>query len=294
LNFQNESGVPFGQASLGKVKFTAQAKNLAISSSSCFLTILGDKTARHYSLTDNVSISKEKTLNINCIATNSTDTALSLTPYFETRYGSLYGGLARQAGGDYTPISVAKGEKKLFSIALPKSSMSKSYVAKFQLTSEKYSSNNIHARYLIEGVDATIFEISPDKDYYRAGDTSQLLMIWSASGPVKLNINITNGDGKDCASTFNQDLVKKLNSPEAKVSIPITRTCLDSKVQATLTDKSGNVLDQKEFSFKTSGEHNEIVKKASMKNAIIALIVLVILAVIFILKRKKKVAGAQM
>lgn len=298
----NESGLPLGVVLLGKVKLTASIKGLNILNNSCYLQVEDEKGSPHYTLTQNVDINNNEALKITCTAINESNTTVSLTPFFETRYFNTYGKVAPQAGGDYTAITFTKGEGKTFSLSLPKGTSSDFYNLKLGLMDSTLSSNNISLNYIINGVNALIQKVSLDKDYYSRGEKGEMNILWSvlpssfkrggsasgSSASVMLEATIKNEKGIKCTSVVRQELTRDPENPETLIPFNIRGNCLNPKVSATLTDKKGNVLDQKEFSFKSDTQNVKPAKPSLV--LILSLLVLLILIVFVssVYKKKKK------
>jgi hypothetical protein len=223
-----------------------------------------------------------------------------MTSFFETREFGAYGAIAEQTGGDYTAINFKKGEKKTFSITLPKGNLAKFYNVKVQLMSGDSISNPISVYYILRGVNASVYQLSLDKDYYRAGEKGEVSFVWSGpsskyirggsvTGPqqsVNLNLAITNDKGAECITPIKRILTKNVNTPQEKIPFSVESNCTDPNVSATLTDNTGKVLDQKDFNFKTISTVNVTTHKTNYWVWIIVMIILIGFAVY--LKKKNK------
>lgn len=283
INLQTESGIPLGQALVGKYKLTQAQEYIYVPSESC--------TVNKKSINVSMVIDYKDSLILSCTLNNNTEKELSVFPHFETRYNSIYGGVAEQKGGNYDQIKLLRGEKKAFSIELPKGISSKSYVVTLKFITEGYTSNPINVSYTTSGATASVYEASLDKDYYRARETATLSLVWFSKGTrVYLEAEVLDSKGDSCADTVNTELVKSYYSPETQVSILIDKSCLNPEVSILLKDDAGRILDQKTFEFKTGQEGINVYKKDALKGKIIAGVAALLLIVIIIIKRKKKVA----
>jgi hypothetical protein len=299
LKISNESSFPFSIVSLGKVKLAPSVKGIQVMNDSCYLQLEGDKSNTRYTLMQNVDIDDEEVLKLTCTATNTTDKALSLTPFFETRYFSSFGGVAPQSGGVFTAIKFAKAEKKSFTVSLPKGTQPQSYHVKFLLMDENISSNSVYAGYIVRGLNGTIQKVSLDKDYYSMGDKGMVTVLWSASAGnfarsgvkypvapnVSFNAKITNKNGVSCASPIEQVLTRTGQDPQTSIEFKSRASCVNPKVSTTLTDDKGNILDQKEFSFTTS--EGSMPKPMNTKSVLIAVMAIVVLVAIAVIIKKK-------
>ncbi len=300
LTSGNENNFPFGMALLGKVKLSPASKGVTIDNSSCFLQIEGEKASPKYTLTQYVDIDDEEILKLTCTATNTTDKALSLTPFFETKHYNVFGKPAQQSGGDYTPITFKKAEKKTFSIKLPRGTTPQFYDIKVSLVGADTSSNAVKANYIVRGISGILQKLSLDKDYYSMGDKGMVTVLWSASAGnfarsgvkypvapnVSFNAKITNKNGVSCASPIEQVLTRTGQDPQTIIEFKSKLSCINPKVSATLTDDKGNVLDQKEFSFTTS--EGSMPKPMSSKSVLIIVMIVVAVVVITILMKKNR------
>lgn len=300
----NESSFPFGVASLGKAKLTATTKSLQIMNDSCYLQVKEEKAQTHYTLVQSVDIAPYETLKLTCTAINNTAATLSMVPYFETRYFSSFGKIATQNGGDYSAISFAKGEKKSFTISLPKGSIPQFYNMKVSLMNSTLSSNSVTAHYVVRGVSASVQKLSLDKDSYDIGDKGELAIIWQASSGnftrsgvksstipvVNLKAVITNKSGKECADPIKEVLKRDFRDPQTKISFDIQSKCTDPKVSTTLTDDQDNVLDQKEFTFQSASGHE--AKPMTTKSIIIIAAALLAVLGLGIYMKKKSLNNA--
>jgi hypothetical protein len=296
----NASGLPLSVAVVGKVKLTASAKGIKILNDSCYLQVEGEKGAPHYTLIQNIDIKNTETLKLTCSAVNESNTALFLKPFFENRYSSAYGEVAPQTGGEYTTVTLAKGEKKAFTFALPKGTTAGFYNLKVTLMSATVSSNNLAINYIVDGPNAKIKKLSLNQDYYKSGDEGEMSVLWSASSgafkrsglknigapKVTLEATITNDKGRQCASSIKQELLKDLNNPEAKIAFKAKAPCLNPQVLAMIIDENGTVLDQKTFSFKSNPQTTP--KPNSKHTLIVIVIVLLVFIGLALFTRKKK------
>jgi hypothetical protein len=302
MSARNESNFIFSSVQVGKIKLTSQIKELNISSESCSLQVEGEN--KNYTLNQNVDISGKENLKLNCSAVNEVDKDIEVTPYFETRYGSAFGKVATQNGGDYKSIIFKKGEKKSFSVSLPKGDIPSFYYLKFALMGKDHSSNNIYINYIIRGLNASMQKVSLDKDYYKAGEEGKMSLIWSASSgdfarsgvkfsyppSVSLKAEINNENGRPCISPIEQPLVRDPKAPETVINFSSKTTCRNPKVIASIIGGGGKVLDSKEFVFKTSGEDKDSKPLGKMATVIIVAVLLIAVGVYLKKKNTSRVA----
>ena len=87
-------------------------------------------------------------------------------------------------------------------------------------------------------------------------------------------------------SNIKSELVRDPKDNETKIPITFRYTCVNPHVSATLTDDKGNILDKKEFTFKT-GKGDEMAAKNS-KQGWIAVGVIVLVLIFGLLMRRRK------
>lgn len=304
LSAKNENNFPFGVISLGKVKLVASTKGVSILNDSCYLQVEGEKSGTHYSISQSVDISTSESLKLTCNILNESNSAMSVTPSFETRYFSAYGKIAPQTGGDASAISLKKGEKKTVTIALPKSDKPQFYTVKVSLVNGVNSSNAISIPYIIRGINGSLQKISLDKDYYKGGESGKMTVLWSASAgnfarsgisgsganlpKVSLNTNIKSDNGKECISSISQPLIRDPKNPQTIIPFTTVSNCLNPIVSANITDENGNILDQKDFSFKSNPVNSTTNDAPSSNSRTIILIILALLIIVGIGMYMKK------
>ncbi len=299
ISSKNDSGFPFALMPAGNVTLTAGVKSLVISPESCFLQVSGEKGSSHYNLVQGVDVAQNENLVLTCTATNGMATKLSVTPSFETRYRTAYGNVVSQTGGDLSPISFAAGEKKTFSIALPKAAEPQAYNVFTTLKADGIVSNTIDAHYVISGSSATVQTLSLNKNVYRKGETASALFIWSPSADsfpnsrigtaspsaVSTNIVMTDGSGNACANPVNEQLT---NAARLVVSFPIIQDCTNPRIALSLTDAAGKVLAQKELIIVSPSMAQTSSPGSSSSSGLVAIVVVLILlgGVAYLVKRK--------
>lgn len=296
---KNENDLTLGTVSLGQITLTSSTKGLQILNDSCYLQVEDEKGGPRYTISQGVDIDESETLRLTCTAINNTTNTVSMTPYFQTKYFSVYGKVVPQIGGDYKDISFNKGEKKSFSVLLPKGNSPQSYNVTFSLNDATTSSNNIYVGYVIRGLNANILKLSLDKDYYRAGDTGTMSVLWSVvSGnlgrsnsktevapEVAFNATITNNKGDKCSEVISQKLVRDSKDPQTHISFKTKTTCLNPIVSTSIIDDKGNTIYQKDFSFTSNPEKKE--KQPLTLPIIIGLVLVVIIGIAISMKKKK-------
>ena len=300
ISSRNENNFPFASVSLGKVNLEDSMNGFKILNDSCYLQVEGEKGAPKYTLIQGVDISNGESLKLTCSGVNETSAPMTLTPFFETRYVSAYGGISPQSGGNFATITFAKNEKKTFSLVLPKGDIPQNYNLKVSLMSSNTVSNAVSAKYVIRGNSATIQKLSLDKDYYKAGDKGEISLLWQVTSgnftrsdnkyaqlpEVTMKATITSENGRECIEAIEQVLIRGEKGPESIISFDTKSSCMNPKVSVSLIDNYNNVLDQKEFNFKSSvNEGPTPVSKTTMIAIIVGL--LIILGIGFYMKKRR-------
>lgn len=308
LSSKNESAFPFALVVVGKVALTPTAKGVTIDPNSCYLLVVGDKSAHHYNLVEGVDIAQNENLTLSCTAKNNGSATLSIVPSYETRYRSAYGDVVSQAGGDTNSISFAAGQSKTISLTLPKAESPQAYNVTTTLKSGDTSSNTITAHYVLSGPSATVQIAALDKSYYAKGETANLPLVWSASADafpnsrlnakspsaVTASVTMTDGSGNACIATQTQILSgTKLNVP-----LTVDRDCSNPHVTLALIDAKGQVLAERKFNL-TSPVAAQPTSSQSQSlptsSILIALLVLVVVGGgLYTLKNKNELPPPQM
>jgi len=300
----NSSGLPFGALSLGEVKVTSSVKGIQIVPESCYLTVEGEKIAKQYGLLQTVDISKDEALKLTCKTINNYNEVKSLPPIFETRYQSAYGEIAPVTGGDTAPIAFKAVKDGSFTILLPKGTTPRVYNLSLKLGTGESATNTITAKYVIRGLSATITNATLDKDYYNRRDDATLSVLWNTPSPfgkylrgsivglteeglaLTLTGNITDGEGKTCADSFEQVLAPDDKSKKVDFTFKMKSKCIDPHISLTIKDKNGNTLDQKEFDVESTSMPES--KPLNPKLAVVLVIVLLVIVGGAIYMKKKK------
>ena len=306
ITSRNESGLPLALTPAGKVTLTATTKGLAVDPTSCYLKIVGEKGSPHYNLVQGVDIASTENLVLTCTATNGESTALSAVPSFETHYRTIYGAIVKQVGGDSTPISFAAGEKKTFSITLPKAGEPQAYDVSTVLKSGSVSSNAIVAHYVISGSSATVQSIALDKNFYMKGDTATFSFAWSPSADdfpnsrigkgsptvTSASVTMTDASGNACITPTQKSLSAGI---KINIALLLEKDCNNPHVSLSLVDAAGHPLAQKDLTIISPATSPESTSStASPVSVLIALGVIVIIGLgAYIMHRKKEVVIQQ-
>ncbi len=305
VTIKNESGMPMGMVTAGKVTLVSTVKTIEILPETCSLGVVNEKNSPKYDLIQGVDIEKTENLKLTCTILNSTKGIVSASPIYETHYRTVYGEIVSQEGGDINPISFKAGEKKVVSLILPKATKPQAYDVKVSLKYGEVDTNSVVAHYVLRGVSATIQNFSLDKDYYSKGEAANISFVLSPSADnfsesrfassalpeIILFSSINDDKQKECINPINKVITSDINSGKVDLVVPVIANCNNPQAVIMLKDASGNILDQKSLSFE-SKKDNEVKNSSNSISKIILIIfgVLVVagLAFYFInLKRKE-------
>lgn len=290
---KSPSGLPLGLGIAGKVKLTSTVTGIMINTDTCNLTVVGEKGSPKYNLVQGVDIAANENLVLTCSAINSSKADISASPSYETFLRSVYGEQVLQDGGDIASISFKAGEKKNFSLTLPKAQKPQSYDIKVALKTGDVISNFVTAHYVLRGLSATIQNFSLDKDSYNKDDVANMSFMWSTSAEnfpnsrlgettvhpaITMTVSVLDDKNKECITPINQVIAEGAKDGKVDLTAPITANCQNPQATITLKDPSGNILDQKFVSFETKTDKQDNAKSpGSSKTILIVFGILVVL-----------------
>lgn len=279
---------------------------IQINQSGCFLTIDGEKGSKHYTLSQGVDITQEETLTAHCPISNTLKTDQNVIPVFSTHYRTAFGKLVGTEKQD--PIILKSGQKTDFTAKLPKAADPQAYDTILTFVNEKNEqlSSPVAFHYVLRGASATIQNLMVDKDYYRAGETSDVTFFWSGSADSFPESRLGSTDtGKAAEAIFvlsdNQTnpcalpLTHTLGQGLEHISIPITRDCQNPVVSAKIVDENGKVLAESVYQIQSKNipqPASPAPVESNNKTAILILCVLALLLVValamYVIKKKKQ------
>ena len=287
----NSNGLPLAFINVnGNFKFTASDSpsnlGLQILPDTCTFYAKGDKNSKTYKLDQTINIKQGGEVGLTCTALNSFKTSTTVIPSYIAHVFSPFGDVVSQQGGDISPISFKAGEKKIFSVTLPKAVDPQIYNISFSLNSKENSSNSINVRYVAGGTSAKIINLSLDKDFYRMGDKAIVSTTYISRGVKSLTfgIKMSDGKGKSCANPYS-NTITDFNSINVDNTISVTSSCIDPSISLSVVDEKGTVLDQKDFKIKTISNINKGIT-SKILIFIVSIIILIIIIYLYI-KRKK-------
>jgi len=177
----------------------------------------------------------------------------------------------------------------------------------FSLKDSNGESNIVTTHYVLAGDSATIQSLSLDKDYYAKGDIANLTLLWAPRADAfphnrlgtkvtetSINIfaTITNKYGRSCAEPVNEQLPQSMNGAKTDIPLSIISECINPQLSVALSDKDGNILDKKEFSFESTTTPEVEPLKSVIFIIIIVILLIIILVAMYLKKNKNKSEGS--
>lgn len=295
---KNEKGLSVGVGYAGLIKLNSTIKSIEILPETCFLTVSVEKNTK-YNLYEGVDIDKDEQIILNCEVINNSEKSITISPEFKTHYRNIFGEVVSQTEVENPSITLGIKENKILSFLLPKAMSPQAYDVEMILKSGTLSSNAVIAHYVIRGQSGTIQNITLDKSSYNKGESANISLSVSPSADsfpynrsrnfgseivgLNIRIDISNENKKNCIQTINQEVFDY----NFEVSADITNNCAKPKVEVTLMNANGDILDQQTSVFDFSNEAtNDSSNK--MKITIFIILGLIIISSIYYLSNIKK------
>ena len=287
-------GLILGLANPGKVTLSGTTDQISLSN--CKLSVAN----QDYTLTQGVDLKKEEDLTLKCQGENLADKQLTVIPTFNTYLRSTYGSLVSLSYPDPASLTFAPKEKKDLSINLPKANNPQAYdVVIFLKTQDDAPvSEKITVHYVLQGASATIQNVSLDKANYAKDDIAVVALFWTPSADgfldsragqgstlstVNAILSIVDSKGQACIAPLVQELSQEKNS--FTLNAPIISNCDKSAATIKLTDKDGNILDQRNFPGLTNSKQIEITNtinsSSKIKESLLILLAVFLLGLMF-------------
>jgi hypothetical protein len=189
------------------------------------------------------------------------------------------------------PITLEPKIKKEVSFMVPKAKEPQIYNVLMSLKSDTISSNNISFNYSIKGVNATIQNITLDKESYSKGDTAKINILWLSSLSNTTNSSfLFEMKMKEGYNNCIKPVSKVLNTNENNfltLEESIISVCKNPTIKAVIKDSStGKILSEKEFVFSSQVEKE--VKEYVYYVIFIGLLIVLGLSNYFIKLKNKK------
>jgi len=258
LKLENDRGLELIQGVIGTINLAKEEDFVEIITSSCYVTVVGEPY--HYRLNEGVDIALNESINANCDVINHFSNDVSVYPVFETRFRDSFGALLDTASLTENVINLKAGESSKILIKIPAQEKPQAYTAllKFKLVGkDNVVSNEVGFHYVIQGVSATIQNVSLDKNYYEKGSNVRVNVFWSGSAdsfggarnsspPSNVSLLVSvQSNGSNCIESLNENLTGEKELIELSAISVID--CVNPQVTTKILDSSGNVLDSKTF-----------------------------------------------
>ena len=301
---ENTNGLVLAHASLGTVTLSGTGSYVEILAPTCFLTVAGEAADKTYTLEQGVDVASTEELNLTCTLKNHSQTAVTLTPSFETFYRDTFGEKIATPEPPQKAVSVSAGGSVTFTMALPKASEPQAYDVRFSFTNVvNVPSNSVTAHYVLRGASATVQNLTLDKASYAAGDTALISIFWT--GPASNFFNARSAPDSvsgmqaylriaGSAGSCGPDVMTSLDPQRSTQAIPfpVTGACDSPKVSIGLADNAGNVLTSSSFDFRSSVPREEAAGSNTFIYIILALLALALIYGIWRMFAKRAAGGA--
>ena len=294
IQSKNTSGLTLAVAFVGNVTIAASDQSsVEIVPNSCALTVT-DATST-YALGRGL-VNAGDTLTAQCQVASTFATDISMTPSFETRYGTAFGSIVPQTQALQNPITIHKGTNTV-TVQLPQMQKPQSYDTAFSLVSAdgKTISNTIDLTYTIAGQSGTIQNVVFDRSFYKAGETANLQVFATLfeAAPSTLTILVSNNSGSLCSATSTTQIPE--NVTVSNIAIPIVKDCLNPQAWVELSangeDGIATLLDSQNFQITTPA--NALPKglmnlpSSTLAIVLIILAIIIILGIIILIRKRK-------
>lgn len=253
------NGLPLAGAILSDATFHTTVSGIHIVPETCMIkaipVVSPQVPSKETTLSQIAVFANNQKLQLNCTVMSSLDSALTVTPYFQTTYRTAYGDQIKAVGGDTSPIAFAPHEKKTVSLVLPKPGKPQTYNVGFVLAANSVVSNTVVAQYTLLGTSASVDNLTLDKDFYANGSTATASVLWQSTLrtlPFAIGATLTDDRGVSCAAPVSTNATLKDLNPIVPLTFKVTHSCFNPHVNVTITNSKGLVLDTKDFSFMTT------------------------------------------
>jgi len=296
LILSTDKGLELINGIIRKINLVKKKDFVEIISSSCYIVVNGEN--QKYGLIDGVDIGKGESINANCEFVNHFSSNISVYPVFETRFRDSFGALLDTTPLNENVINLKAGESSRFSITIPVQEKPQAYTALLKFKEgNTVVSNEVGFHYVVQGVSATIQNVSLDKNYYARGDNVNVGVFWSGSAdsfPDARKQSVNNdkslvvsidSNGTNCFEPLNKNLVDK--NDLVVLSTVSVINCVNPNVSVKIVDSKGNLLDSQIFTIYGNVPVNNFDVQLIIYLAI-ALIIICVGAYFVLLKKGKK------
>jgi hypothetical protein len=254
LSIGNISGLIYALADVGKISLQGDGNYITIGTAKCYLTVDGEASQPHYTLSQGVDLGTGEVLRAHCPIKNESAQPIIGLLSFETYWRSAFGETLETPSHQKESFSLAAKESKEVSFIIPTVTTPQAYdaVASFSDASGNRISNETVFHYVIRGLSGTIqtaqYRVSPEDnalivsfEWTPSADTHNKTRQEGTIAPYYAEVTVKNGAGEDCF----QETKKQLDilSSSQDISIPLTGPCVNPQVSLNIVSGSGDILD---------------------------------------------------
>jgi hypothetical protein len=254
----NVSGMTYSIGSAGKIQLNGTGQYALFQSNKCYLSVTGEAGDKKYPLSLGVDIDKTETIVGHCLLSNLSKESLTATYRFDTTWRSAVGKAISVPDDRNEAITLAAGEAKEVVFKIPAASVPQSYNAVISLVNDKSElvSNEVIAHYVVRGLSGTLQQAQ--YSFSGAGPAASASFEWTPSADshfqtraqreqnntyfAKLAAENRNS-GAACVVSDPTKL-DETNIKRETVTVQLPKGCDNPVLRLSLTDASGNVLDE--------------------------------------------------
>ena len=229
---KSESGFTFAMKEVGKTILQKSGAALLLDGGNCYLTV--DPSGARLDANKIASLAEGDSLVSHCEVTNTEPGLVTITPWYETRSGSLFGASVIAEGGSGESVTFEANETKTLVTPLPKMNKEGEYAVTVAYDAQ---GNDVTYMYTV-GTPARVENIILDQYVYRPGDQAMIGVV--ARGPegmYTLTLEVTNSEGVACGAPVFQ-AIELDGTSRTNVLVPITSSCTAPSVSVQLTDNT--------------------------------------------------------
>jgi hypothetical protein len=256
VSLVNVSGMTYSIGNAGNITLEGTGQYALLQSDKCYLSVAGEKGDTKYPLALGVDIATPEVLVGHCLVKNLASGALNADLRFATSWRSAVGKSVDAPVVKNDPVSLAAGESKEITFAVPTATVPQSYNAVISLTNAAGEpvSNEVIAHYVVSGLSGTLqqaqyivtdagaeasFEWTPSADSHFQSRTQQ-----QGTGTYFVKLAAETAKGEVCASSETVKL-DEIAIKRETVSVSYPNGCKNPILRLSLVDANGAVLDER-------------------------------------------------
>ncbi|NTW89298.1 MAG: thrombospondin type-1 domain-containing protein [Candidatus Moranbacteria bacterium] len=268
VSLANISGMTYSIGNAGKIQLNGTGSHALFQSNKCYLSVAGEAGDKKYPLSLGVDIDKSETIVGHCLLTNLSKESLNATYRFDTTWRSAVGQTVSVPDVRNEAVMLAAGEAKEVVFNIPTSSVPQSYNAAISLVNDKGEtvSNEVIAHYVVRGLSGTLQQAQYSFD--GAGPAASASFEWTPSADSHFQTRVqqqqnntyfaklsaeNRSSGAVCVVSDPTKL-DETNIKRETVTVRLPKGCDNPVLRLSLTDATGNVLDEQVLNKATSAE----------------------------------------